>query len=364
MLVVDGVARHLLDAPRFPSTDFDLLESSYDNAGNTIHAEAPFEFWDDGSGTVIDGRRLRARRGGPLEGTIDFANRHGATFVLSAANFFQFGGTSEARRASYERLQADLERLDVPLVVLGLGVQAPRWWNPRDHTLPQEAINLMKFLGERCVAISVRGEFTASILRDYAGVRNTIVTGCPSFFQRPEAFAELRNALQIRRRGKTAFSVTNLWRSEELDLLSRAAGCGHEWIDVRHPMPGTDEAFLDNVGAPINATWRGFVDARSWQFYLRSEYTFGYGTRLHANMALLLAGIPALWVVHDSRTVEAVNALHLPSVTIQEALDADPEELHKLAQYDNMFEFIDRLFSNFNDFLEQVDLPPIVGPKL
>lgn len=360
LLVVDGVARHLLDAPE-PGR-FDLLESSYDNAGNVVHAEAPFAMWDDGSGAVIDGRQLRYRRGNTFRDTIDFANRKQASFILSAANFIQFDGMSPERRASYRRLQNELERLEVPLVVLGLGAQAPRRWNPRDHALPQEAIDLMKFFGERCDVISARGEFSASVLRDYAGVRNTIVTGCPSFFQRPEAFAELRHDLRERRAGRTVISVTNLRKPAELEMLSRAAARGHEWIDVRHPMTVDDGVVASADGAPIRIDRRGYLEARTWMHDLRQRFTFGYGTRLHVNMALLLAGLPALWVVHDGRTVEATNALHLPSITLQEVVSAEREELEMAADYEEMFDHLEGLFGTFNRFLERVGLPGVDHP--
>lgn len=360
VLVVDGVARHLLDAPR--SSEFDLLESSYDNAGNVVHAEAPFSMWDDGSGAVIDGRRLRHRRANTFADTVDFANRKRASFVLSAANFIQFDGMSKERRASYSRLRKDLERLEGPLIVLGLGVQAPRRWNPRDHALPQEAVDLMRFLGERCGVISARGEFSAGVLRDYAGVRNVIVTGCPSFFQRPEAFAELRENLRGRKLGLTAISVTNLRKPAELEMLSRAAAAAHVWVDVRHPLPADDEVVEDSYGTPIRIDRRGYLEHRTWHHDLRRSFSFGYGTRLHANMAVLLAGLPALWVVHDGRTVDATNALHLPSITLREAVAAEPADLEAAAGFEEMFDHLDGMFGTFNRFLERVGLPGIETP--
>ncbi|MGP9734866.1 polysaccharide pyruvyl transferase family protein, partial [Brachybacterium sp. AOP42-C2-15] len=236
--LADGVARDLLDVPPTPE-GFDLLASSYDNAGNTIHAESPFSLWDDGAGAVLDGRRLRHRTGMTFGDTVTFANEYADKFLLSAANFIQFDGFSEARRAAYRRLGDDLSRLEIPLVVLGLGVQAPQRWNPLEHQLPAEAVQLLKVIGEKSKVVSVRGEFSASILRDYAGVRNVMVTGCPSFFQRPQAFGELRQFLRGDRRGATSFSITNLSKPAELDLLRRAVRERQLFVDVHEgPLAG------------------------------------------------------------------------------------------------------------------------------
>lgn len=359
---------------------FDLVESSYDNAGNVIHAEAPFSFWDDGSGVVMDAREIRRHRGASLRHTIDFANRKNATYVLSAANFIQFEGFSEERRSSYDRLRRELERLDVPLVVLGLGVQAPRRWNPRDHRLPSEAVELMKFLGDRCKLVSVRGEFSASVLRDYAGVRNSVVTGCPSFFQDACAFESLYRALPDPGQGLTAFSVTNLSKPAEVEIFRRALDAGHTWVDVRHPDDGgamlrrglearTIEAptppDVEEVASAADLSAvdrRHFVDYRSWIDFARRSVRFGYGTRLHANMALLLAGKPALWIVHDSRTIEATNALCLPTTTLQDVQKADLNDLERAIDYTPMFDNLTDLFARFNQFLELSGLPQVEAP--
>lgn len=382
--LVDGVARDLLDVP--PTTEgFDLLASSYDNAGNTIHAESPFSLWDDGSGALIDGRRLRHRTGMTFGESVTFANKHADKFLLSAANFIQFGGLSEARRAAYRKLRDDLARLEIPLVVLGLGVQAPRRWNPRDHQLPLEAIELLELIGEKSKLVSVRGEFSASILRDYAGVRNVFVTGCPSFFQRPRAFGELRQFLRGDRRGAASFSITNLAKPAELDLLRRAVRERQLFVDVHDgpiaafvralaqdpelaPLPDVLRTLIDGSDGTLRNSEvrdyfrqrsRRFSRARQWIQTVQDEVRFSWGTRLHANMATMLAGRPALWVAHDTRTIEATNALYLPAVTLSDALKMSTGDLERSVDYEPMFDQLHTMFRRFNLFLGESGLPEV-----
>lgn len=386
MIVIDGVARRIdiegVLTRRVPS-EFDLLESSYDNAGNIVHAEAPFSLWDDGAGAVVDGRDFRRRMRVSFDDTVAFANREATHFVLSATNFLQFEGESAARRESYTRLRQSLEKLEIPLVVMGLGVQAQRRWNPKMHRLPFEAIELMKFLGEKCASIGVRGEFSASIFRDYAGVRNTRVIGCPSFFQRPEMFEELRTFLSGSRRGSVAFNSTNLSKPAELELVRRSIDEDCFWVEttnesihrfalesysdpelaeippaLKHLLVGAFPALgREQLVAYFSRRYRRFRDFNPWWQFNREQVRFGYGTRFHGNMAVLLAGRPALWITHDSRTIELTRTLHLPSVTLTEALETSTEALEAAIDYEPMFDHLGMLFERFNGFLAENGLP-------
>ncbi len=49
---------------------------------------------------------------------------------------------------------------------------------------------------------------------------------------------------------------------------------------------------------------RFFLDPKTWFEHL-SHYDFSFGTRIHGNIAALLAGTPALLLAHDSRTTGA-----------------------------------------------------------
>ncbi|MEE2568481.1 polysaccharide pyruvyl transferase family protein [Pseudarthrobacter sp. J64] len=391
MIVVDGVARRIpLEAApiRTGPGEFDLLESSYDNAGNIIHAEAPFSLWDDASGFVVDGRDYRRRTNAGFDETIDFANRHATHFVLSATNFLQFEGESPARRESYKRLMRSLDRLEIRLVVMGLGVQAQRRWNPKLHRLPAEAIEFMSFLGEKCSYIGLRGEFSASIFRDYAGVKNTRVIGCPSFFQRPESFTELRAFLSGTRHGSVSFNATNLNKPAEFDLARRAIDEDSFWVEVsneslhRLALNSRVNPELAEVPAALrpliagstpvirrkhlvsyfSRRYRRFRDFAPWWQFNREEVRFSYGTRFHGNMATLLAGRPALWVTHDSRTLELATTLHLPAVSLTQALESSTADLEAATNYEATFDNVERLFHRFNDFLAENDLPVVQRP--
>ncbi|MGP9736654.1 hypothetical protein ACT3SQ_19135, partial [Brachybacterium sp. AOP42-C2-15] len=96
-----------------------------------------------------------------------------------------------------------------------------------------------------------------------------------------------------------------------------------------------------------------------WIQSVQDEVGFSWGTRLHANMATLLAGRPALWVAHDARTIEATNALHLPAVTLSDALEMSTDDMERSVDYTPMFDHLHAMFRRFNQFLGESDLPDV-----
>lgn len=387
MIVADGVARFFHRLPEIPAHPgkFSLLDSSYDNSGNAIHAEAPFSFWETGKGEVMDARQFRMQSAADFERVIEFANENASHYVLSAANFILFEDMTDQRRQSYKELQASLEKLTIPLVVLGMGVHAPRRWNPTDHKLPQEALDFMSFLGQKCEQISVRGEFTASVFRDYVGVKNTVVTGCPSFFQNPRAFSELRRFLTSRRIGNVSYNMTNYNKPAEQELMARAIQSDNFWVGVTKDhlyrfsveanqnfelasVPRNLHFVFDQLKYPATRDrvanyfirrYRRFSDARSWNEFNMEQIRFSYGTRFHANMSVLNSGKPALWIVHDSRTQELVDALSLPHITLTDAVESDLRDLERSLNYEELFDGLGDKYRVFNKFLKMNQLPEI-----
>lgn len=383
-VVVDGVARsYRSNFPNAPAT-FDLLNSSVDNAGNYIHAEAPFNFWKQRVVNLVDGRRLPQRDLLGLDVSVEYANDHNAIFVLSAANFIQYDGLSEKRRRSYQSLEHSLAKLKVPLIVLGLGAQAPRKWNPTTHTLPDEAVSLLQFLSERAELVSLRGRFSEQVANHFTDGGNFVVTGCPSFYQSPSAFSDLKNELSHPSGGRPSFSLTNFGKPAERSLFVDALRSGHIWIDVRRPEATDTNRWLRSMNTAnddplpgcvravprvsISALAQGghqhFDQSSDWIEYCRTHVNFSYGTRLHANMATLLAGKPAIWLTHDQRTIEATEYFNLPTLNLTQAQEWDFTRPPSASTFDRMFDVVEPRFAHFNYFLREAGLPEVELPVL
>jgi hypothetical protein len=76
-----------------------------------------------------------------------------------------------------------------------------------------------------------------------------------------------------------------------------------------------------------------FVDPEPWIRYL-AGFDYSFGTRIHGNIAALLAGTPATVLAHDSRTLELARFYEIPHRTMRQVgPDTDAAELYAEADF-------------------------------
>lgn len=345
-----------------------------ENAGNMIHARAPLEMFPQ---AVYSGAPRHPW--GPNETFTTWVNKSATHVIITLANFLQVGTEDGAPFAAFQR---QLESFDAELVIFGLGAQAQNS-SLEGATMPQEAIDLMAYLGNRCRAIGVRGDFTRSVFKHFAGVENTFITGCPSLFSRPHALRELRSNSKGRRPGLRAYAGTVYHRDNEtkmlidsilshqfliepvnrfnhqmhLEALLTPESAEFPWY-LRSAITDTNHRLTpERVKYYYSTYYRLFRDAEAWYDFNREYVALTYGSRFHVNMASVLAGVPAIWLTHDSRTAEMVDFLHLPSLPLESATNMTPEEIARTYDPTDFFDHIQSKFTNFSDFLEIFDLP-------
>lgn len=342
-----------------------------------IHGNAPFEMFRE----AVFYKDRRFGSGG--RSFPEFVNNECSHLVVTVANFFKINDEDGGR---YSRFRDFLAKIRVPIVIFGLGAQAPT----RDlrGTLPKEAIELMKFLGGKTDFVGVRGDFTAAMFEHFAGVTNTFVTGCPSFFSRPQAFVDLAAAIKGGRAGRAAYNGTNYHDDLESRMLVQAILEDNHLVepvnkfatsyavslqrgDGEQVVPWFLKASVTNgkltpaqLESYFSRRFHLFRDPASWYNFNAESVGFTYGTRFHANMASLLSGVPALWVTHDSRTEELTSVLRVPALTKESVVDLTSEEIHAMTDYRPMFDALPELFSNFNAYLSAHHLPTIDLPQI
>ncbi|GIH75765.1 polysaccharide pyruvyl transferase family protein [Planobispora longispora] len=370
-IAVAGCRREL--PPEFP---LDHAE----NSGNMIHANAPFEMFDD-CVFRLD-RQWRTLTGAAT--FAEFVNRHCTHLVFTMANTLKIGSDDPA---PFIRLQSLLDQIDKPVVIFGLGVQSDTD-DLTGATLPAEAISVMRRLQDRCAVIGVRGRTTQRVLEQVCGVTNVKVVGCPSLFSRPAHLARLRESLK-EGHGRPAFCGTKLHQPLETRMLRNAIRHdaflvepsnrrNHQfYVDVssgRHrprlPRFLRDDGehgpklARDRIEDYYQRRYRLFRDTKSWYRFNEESVSFTYGTRFHVNMASILSGKPALWLTHDARTRELTDFLHLPAVPLADVADMDVHDIRSLIDYDDFFDHVGGLFDNFNEYLAVNGLPAVERPAM
>ncbi len=360
-----------------------------ENAGNMIHARAPQRIFP----RSIEYHTQKWRLFGE-PGYADFVNKHCSHLIISMTNSIKVNTGHTARYLKFSRY---LEQFDVPITIFGLGVRSPTT-DLSSATIPQEAIDLLRYMADRCGPIGVRGEFTARVFAELAGVTNTTVTGCPSFFSGPAAFRQLRQNLSSPSGTAYSYAGTRYGRPEEVAQFVKAVkGDGYyieatnkenhrahlqalrgEGLDIpsflsdsvqepaRPGSPGglgpAGRSQQDAVTEPeLRAFYRNryrlFRNPDDWLQFNREVISYGFGTRFHVNMATLLSGKPATWITHDTRTQEFCDFLRLPHVTLQDSVDMEPDDFRARADYEEMFDHLPALFENFAAYLAAHDLP-------
>jgi hypothetical protein len=334
-----------------------------ENSGNMIHANAPFEMF--GSNAFL--WRGSAWKDLGYASFPDFVNERCSHLVVTLANTLRDAHPDGTKYANFQRF---LENFRVPVVVFGFGVQA-KHDNVKDLSFPPEAISMLRYIASHTTAFGVRGQFTADALAHHAGVTNTFVTGCPSLFSRPHALAELKKSWTIDGPGEIAYAGTNYNDPLEAKLLARAVE--NDWYLIE---PVSKILYATSLGQSeqvpgglrkLNIEQSKVVDyvrrrlhlfrrTEDWYEFNRTNVKATFGTRFHVNMASILSGKPALWLTHDSRTRELVEAMDLPSLPSTAMIDragVPPMD------YSRFFDKIDGHFDRFNEYLSLNGLPSV-----
>jgi hypothetical protein len=97
---------------------------------------------------------------------------------------------------------------------------------------------------------------------------------------------------------------------------------------------------------------RFFLDPTTWFEHL-AQYDFSFGTRIHGNIAALLAGTPALLLAHDSRTLELAEYHEIPHRTITSIEDdADVISLYAECDWNRLNKAHPDRWDSFASFLQ------------
>jgi hypothetical protein len=343
-----------------------------DNSGNMIHAAAArrmlssyVEFKRRGEWTDADIERLRSEH---------------SHIVYVTANLIRLGvpgdhPSIESLIASHAILAKNIERAGVPVVVFGLGSQAALN-GPNEFSVAPQTVRLLKVLSDHSRKIAVRGEFTAEACAKL-GVSNVEVVGCQSIFwhRLPQFSWELSEPARDGV-GEIACNFTDA--SLEANLIRQAMAGGHDVIGQSN---GDEEDLRQHPGMALSsevkfgwdveiAVQKGLIDRQQYANWVRHHfyqfrrpqtwlahmrrYSFSYGTRLHGNIAAILAGVRAIWIMHDMRLKEVLDHFRLPRIELKQAQDgvrlktlfekADYSECAKVypERYRALYEYVDR----------------------
>ncbi len=259
------------------------------------------------------------------------------------------------------------------LTMIGLGAQLKGELNTPKKlvaSLSPQFKHILKELSLHTESIGIRGSVTAECL-ELIGIRNYRIIGCPSFYtefnieyntkKSPDRFCVNWSGGQKSSKEQFVreFFRNNAMRGDILLLQTMSdfprtlyEGVHLEERHIRSCYPDIAVSPQD-IEDYIRTRGHIFFDWDEWQNFLRKgQFTMSVGCRFHGNMMSYLSGIPALWIVHDSRTYELCEVLALPYIKLERAVQIkERSEWVEYCLYNDKFyenrDKMNRIYSRF-----------------
>jgi hypothetical protein len=283
-------------------------------------------------------------------------------------------------------LASRLEEINLPVVGIGLGAQAPSYDMDIELSAGTERWlrTIVKFAPTNSPNIGVRGPYTKSQI-ERLGIRNAAeVIGCPSNFINMDPGLGKRISNGFSRRPTTIAVTAGIPYLPELakieqQLAALVTEAGGAYI-VQHDleMLQLSRNEFDLMTPDLLETCRlyiapqldlnsfkawcrrfaySFCDARTWMDFLR-RFDFVIGTRIHGAVLALQAGVPAACIAHDSRTLELCETLAIPVRSCNEVKVLTASNLFDYFEFDEE-RFTNRRMELFNRYVAIFDAADI-----
>ncbi|MDO0915004.1 polysaccharide pyruvyl transferase family protein [Streptomyces sp. DT2A-34] len=287
-------------------------------------------------------------------------------FVVPLANAFR-----PSFEAQLKRLTRLIGKLRIPVVVVGVGAQAGLGYNAaRLKGIEPTVREFVSAVLDRSASIGVRGEFTEKYLKDL-GFRDVEVIGCPSLFMYGKELTVTKREPALHPGSRIAVNGSHsAVKSQGLDRVITRAHARYpnlrfigqnlsdarqlHWRDLSDPN-GLVTAMPTHPEHPMyrEDKVRVYIDPVTWIDDLRA-FDFSFGSRIHGNIAALLAGTPATVLCGDSRTLELCRYFGIPHRRIDKLPeDLDPASLYEEADFGALMSGHQERFERFTAFLDR-----------
>nr|WP_281379544.1 polysaccharide pyruvyl transferase family protein [Ancylobacter tetraedralis] len=230
----------------------------------------------------------------------------------------------------FSSLVALLERLDVPVVTLGLGMKDG---GLRMEDLHPSLHQLLSWLNDHAALFGVRADRTATWLHAN-GFPRAVALGCPSMHLHPEAIARLRPPMVAMDRLRLAtggYVLRDLARAAGLSALLE--GCDASYFvqdEIFHSVTfAADDIVIDDARGELRkeameraiTAWGGFVPSfgrylyfdglDAWRQAMAGHDLF-VGDRFHGGTVALQVGLPTVMFARDVRADELSRFYGIP----------------------------------------------------
>ncbi|KYD05811.1 hypothetical protein B4102_3133 [Heyndrickxia sporothermodurans] len=270
-----------------------------------------------------------------------------------------------------QRYTALIERLTIPVYVIGLGMQFPYEPNISEkRPYDDDVKRFVKAVLDKSSILGLRGQITSDYL-SYLGFkegRDHQVIGCPSMY----TFGNNINIRDLHLSESSSISV-NMTPAADQKVLEFLDCLSHTFNHLHFVPQDIDELLLTYAGAPLlgasinsklanypnslyshvykNGKVKYFLNAPTWIEHMKTV-DLSIGTRLHGNVAPTLAGTPSITIPIDARMRELSEYHNFPRVS-PEKINGNTrlEELIKKVDFRSVEKSHQKNYENFISFL-------------
>ena len=250
----------------------------------------------------------------------------------------------------YEGIKNLLEKINLPVIVAGLGANCFTGFDPNFHKqIPEDLIEFLYYLSYRCNELGVRGNFTADIMNQLE-IKNVIPLGCPSFFEMgPNRLITKKPYISpakifftsnfFNSLNDTNFQVCQDHQEQELIKLIAFNELGNSY---------ENEHLMSKYS---RRRYKIFSSISDWKNFA-SHFDFSIGYRVHGSILALNSGCIAVCCNEDSRAREMCELLKITWMPAPSP-DTNLTELYKNIDIATINTNYPKLYDNFSSFIMQ-----------
>ncbi|WP_231023410.1 polysaccharide pyruvyl transferase family protein [Sphingomonas sp. IC-11] len=311
------------------------------NMGNLVHLEAPQKLF-------------RHKPVAPDQRATDAAelDRRFDAIVLGYANMIRPREEKDNRDSrnigARGRETALLAATRCEIVALGIGIQEALEPNP--DVVDPSLFALLSTINRRASIFGVRGRETEAWLHA-VGLTNARALGCPSLFVYPRNIMSIRSPATVvpSLRVATAGRLTRQDDNRRLEAVVRIGQrfqtsyvFQNDFFSTLQAADPQEVIYNDATGEvspeqvkrrgvelgfnlPFNDYWM-FRSTEKWRGFATGNEAF-FGDRFHGGVVFMQVGKPAIIVQADARVRELTSFYDLPTATVDELLNNDPQDI-------------------------------------
>ena len=338
------------------------------NIGNMIFTNSIARTLLVDDDTVIDYLDLRRQK-------LDDAY---AAFVNETYDFFLIPLANAFKSTNYDELMiitAFVKKLKIPCCIIGVGIQRTiskaRFSEVYPHC--EEAKAMVAAVLEKSPMIGVRGELTGEFLQDlgFLPEKDFTVIGCPSMFTYGDTLPEIKPtvlsaASTISFNSKVEFEKLDGYRPF-VEFASRNMELFPNMIYVQQQIDDVRMIYLDSIKQDLRAKKSydvskavRFTNIPAWIDYFRENVDFSFGSRIHGNVAAILAGVPSVAVPYDRRVLELAEYHNIPYIKVKPLAKVKTlYDVFERADFSSVHHGHKERFQHYLDFLHTLGLDTI-----